>query len=58
MNIRVEITNEDLKSLIKEHLSELFNTPIDESKLKIQVKSKQNYKSEWENADFRAIYNR
>ena len=58
MKIRIEITNAELTSLIMEHLSEKLGSQFDPIRddVRIEVKSKQNYKSEWESADFRAIY--
>lgn len=60
MKIRIEIDEKRLRELI---LSELTNqlgeaAPQDLKDIEIQVKSKQNYKSEWEKADFRAVYER
>jgi hypothetical protein len=58
MKINIELNEDDLRSLILNHLqSRLGDINIDFSKIKIEVKSKQNYKSEWEVAAFRAIYN-
>lgn len=57
MKIRIEITEEELKDLIIAQIENTLGSVIlDEKKIKIQVKSKQNYNSEWESASFRAIY--
>lgn len=54
MRISVEINESDLRSLVLEHLQEKFNSDLKPDDVKIEVKSKQNYKSEWESASFRA----
>lgn len=58
MQIQVEMTQADLEKLIIEHLSEILNVTLTVKDVCIQVKSKQNYKSEWEQAIFRAIVNK
>lgn len=57
MNLGVELTEKDIKQLIKSYLEIQLNREIDDSEISIEVKSKQNYKSEWESAQFRATYN-
>lgn len=58
MKIRIEITQKELTNIIMEHLSEMLGDAFDpvRDNVKIEVKSKQNYKAEWEAADFRAVY--
>lgn len=57
MHIEIRITEQDVKSLILAELARrLGEIPLDPAGVKIEVKSKQNYKSEWEVADFRATY--
>lgn len=56
MKIKIEITEKELKKIIKEHIDDTLNKDIDMNDVKILVKSKQNYKSEWEAADFKAEY--
>ncbi len=58
MNIKVEIDSFQLKKIILGYLKTQINTSIEENDIRIEVKSKQNYKSEWENADFRATVNK
>jgi hypothetical protein len=55
-HIKVEIDENTLRGLIARHLEAQFGSTFDASKVKIEVKSKQNYKSEWEVAAFRARY--
>lgn len=55
MLIHIEIGEYDLKSLVYAHISKITGANITPDQVKIQVKSKQNYKSEWEEAAFRAI---
>lgn len=56
--ITFTIDEEDLKKLIINSLeSKLGEISLDKEKVRIEVKSKQNYKSEWEIAAFRATYN-
>jgi len=57
MKIDIEYTSEDIKKLILDDLEQKFDTAaIDPKLLSIQVKSKQNYKSEWETAEFKGTY--
>lgn len=59
MNIKIELTEKDIKKLIVEHIrSVMGDVSIDENFIGIHVKSKQNYKAEWETADIRAVYER
>ena len=57
MNIVIEIDEKELRKIIQEKLIEMLpNTHIATEDVKIEVKSKQNYKSEWEQAAFKATY--
>lgn len=57
MKIRVELDEAALKELILTDLQRKFGSVgFSEKALKIEVKSKQNYRSEWESASFRAVY--
>jgi RNase P/RNase MRP subunit POP5 len=56
-SVKIEITEKELRDLIFDHLAEKFgHCSFNKSKVVIEVKSKQNYKSEWETAAFRAVY--
>lgn len=56
MDLNIELTEKDIKQLIKDYLETQLNREIDGSEISVEVKSKQNYKSEWETAQFRATY--
>ena len=57
MYIKVEISKAQLKGLIIQHLQDkLGDLTINPQHVEIQTKSSQNYKSEWEKADFKAVY--
>jgi len=57
MKMIIELDERALKALVIRDLqSVLGKVVLDEKKLRIEVKSKQNYKSEWEEAAFRAVY--
>ena len=52
--INVEIDTTTLKKLVVDHLNSLLCCEIKPQDISIQVKTKQNYKAEWEEGDFRA----
>ncbi len=55
MNLNIEMSEEDLKKFILRYFQEKLGTlKLEPTDIKIEVKSKQNYKSEWEEASFRA----
>lgn len=57
MKIRIELGAEVLKELVQKHLNQMLGDLSPETHdVRIEVKSKQNYKSEWEDAEFRAVY--
>lgn len=56
MNINITLTKEDLKKLIADKISEMVNITVDPKFIQIQTKSSQNYKAEWEEAEFKATY--
>ncbi len=54
---RIELSERDLQKLIQDHIQKkLGSYSFDKEKVVIEVKSKQNYRSEWERAAFRAVY--
>jgi hypothetical protein len=54
MKIEIELSEKELRQFILSHLSDLYTGDLKEEDVIIEVKSKQNYKSEWEPANFRA----
>jgi len=57
MQIKIEFTEADLKKLILAEVERIHGgIPLDSPIIDILVKSKQNYKAEWENAAFRATF--
>lgn len=54
MKIQIELDEKGLRALVLRHLSEKLNVELSEDDIVIEVRSKQNYKSEWERAAFRA----
>jgi len=56
VQIHIEIDEKTLRALVKEHLQKTLGTCLVwDHEIEIQVKSKQNFKSEWEKAAFRAV---
>lgn len=57
MKITIELSSDDIKELVvKELQRQLGDIQLDATKVKIETRSKQNYKSEWETADYRVKY--
>lgn len=57
MKIHIELDSHQLKALVIEHLqNRLGNVALDVKNLRIEVKSKHNWKAEWEDALYRATY--
>lgn len=54
MKVELEIGEKDLRELALEFIRERLHVNLDASDVVIEVKSKQNYRSEWESAAFRA----
>jgi hypothetical protein len=52
--IQVEIDESTLRKIILGHLQGVLDVALKPEDVRIEVKSKQNYKSEWESAQFRA----
>ena len=53
--IVIEIDAEGLKRLIRDEISRKLNDEIDMKDVEIQVKASMNWKSEWEEGQFRAV---
>jgi hypothetical protein len=58
LKLDIEYTDQDIKDLILKDLANKFDGEIDPKLLDIKVKSKQNYRSEWESAAFKAAYHK
>jgi prolyl-tRNA editing enzyme YbaK/EbsC (Cys-tRNA(Pro) deacylase) len=58
VNISVELTEHDIKRLICEEIAKKTNIEVEtvHNTVLIQVKSKQNFKSEWEEASIKAHF--
>lgn len=57
-NIHIVIDEKELRKILFDYLSSKVDFPIESNDIIIETKSKQNYRSEWENAAFRAVLNR
>lgn len=53
MKVTVKMSEDDIRKILAEYVYDKYNVSIPADKLRIEVKSKQNYKSEWELADIR-----
>ena len=56
MQINIELTEHDLKRLVKKYIEDKTGQKVGDGQILIQTKSAQNYKSEWETANFKATY--
>lgn len=57
MSIKIEIDEKKLRGLVLDYLrAKLGDVSLNSDRVVILVKSKQNYKSEWEEAAFKATY--
>jgi hypothetical protein len=57
MKIQIQITEKELREMVLSRIRDELGdaaTKLDENDVQIEVKSLQNYKSEWEKASFRA----
>lgn len=52
--VQIEIDEATLKRLVHQYLERQVGVSLEEKDIVIETKSKQNYKSEWESAAFRA----
>jgi hypothetical protein len=56
MKIKIELDEKYLRQLVLDSIGrQLGDVVFNANDVEIQVKSKQNWKSEWEPADFRAV---
>lgn len=56
-HLKFEIDEQTIKRILVSYIqSKLGDVKVDENDVKIEVKSKQNYRSEWETSAFRAQY--
>lgn len=57
-SVTIVYTEEDLRRLVYQDMENKLGPAalVNENMVKIEVKSKQNFKAEWEPAEFRAVY--
>jgi hypothetical protein len=53
MKVAVELDRNEIKKAIAKYVSQLYSVDVETDLLVLEVKSKQNYRSEWEEADCR-----
>jgi hypothetical protein len=53
MKLTVSLDEHEIRKILAEHLTNKFRVEFDPRHPPIEVKSKQNYKSEWETATIR-----
>ena len=54
MKLQVDLTKNELHAALVRYIEAELGIDIADCDLRIEVKSKQNYKSEWEEAEYRA----
>lgn len=58
IKLNLEIDSNTLRQLVIQYLNTILNYDLELEDIRIEVKSKQNYKSDWEAAEFRARVNK
>lgn len=53
MKISIELSEKEIRTILANYLNNEYSLTLQPSQLHIEVKSIQNYKSEWEIADIR-----
>lgn len=53
MKLTIELTEKEIRTALANHISNVFGIQFSVEEVPIEVKSKQNYKSEWESAAIR-----
>jgi hypothetical protein len=53
MKISIELSEENIRQILADYLNENYHTNLSGDSIVIEVKSKQNYRSEWERASIR-----
>jgi hypothetical protein len=56
MQAKIDLSSVDIQVAIKQYIQEKFGFEEGDYELIIEVKSKQNYKSEWEQAEYRGKF--
>lgn len=57
MKIRIEVDETQVRRLVREYLEQHLGDLAPKTEdVRIEVKSKQNFRAEWETASFRAVY--
>jgi actin-like ATPase involved in cell morphogenesis len=56
MRAKISLTEDDIHAAIAAHISSQLGIDISTKDIKVEVKSKQNYRSEWEVAAIRAEF--
>lgn len=56
--INIEVDENTLRNIVHRWLCDQVGAELDPKDIKIVTKSKQNYKSEWEEAEFKATVNK
>jgi Tfp pilus assembly PilM family ATPase len=54
MQIDVEITEKELREMVREKFNEMCNIPVQDKDIDIVVKTTQNYRANWERGQFKA----
>lgn len=55
MIVTVEIDEQTVIGLIRRHINEVVGTEVADKDVRIEVKTKQNYRAEWEVGGVRAV---
>jgi hypothetical protein len=56
--LEIEIDEETVRKLVYDYIQDQIGADINTGQITIEVKSKQNYRAEWETAEFRAKISR
>ena len=55
MNFKIEISEQDVRKALLRYINETSPVEVKLYEIKIEVRSSQNFKSEWEKAAFRGV---